>query len=181
VDREHSILLTRYQGNVYAFSMVCPHQRAAVKWLEDQHIFQCTKHKSKYSEGGTYISGRATRSLDRHPLRVANGQVVVDETTLLKEDADAAAWKAAVCRTSRGGWTRQPSPRWPASARFAGGITARAGAAGRFQGYGEAGPKRGRTGERFRPPERVETEKQYVLAAAQSGRGEFARVRRRRH
>ena len=96
VDREHSILLTRYQGNVYAFSMVCPHQRAAVKWLEDQQIFQCTKHKSKYSEGGTYISGRATRSLDRHPLRVANGQVVVAETTLLKEDADAAAWKAAV-------------------------------------------------------------------------------------
>lgn len=96
VDRDHSILLTRFQGKVYAFSMVCPHQRAAVKWLEDKQIFQCTKHKSKYSEAGIYISGRATRSLDRHPLKVVNGQVVVDETVLLKQDADQAAWQAAV-------------------------------------------------------------------------------------
>jgi len=96
VDREHSILLTRYQGKVYAFSMICPHQRAAVKWLEDQQIFQCTKHKSKYSEAGVYISGRATRSLDRHPVKIVNGQVVVDETVLLKQDADQAAWQAAV-------------------------------------------------------------------------------------
>ncbi|NJD11058.1 MAG: Rieske (2Fe-2S) protein [Gemmatimonadetes bacterium] len=96
VDRVHSVMLTRYQGKVYAFSLICPHQRAAVKWLEDQHIFQCTKHKSKYSAAGTYISGRATRSLDRHPVKIADGQVVVDETLLLKQDADQAAWLAAV-------------------------------------------------------------------------------------
>lgn len=96
VDREHSILLTRWQRHVYAFSMICPHQRAAVKWLEGDGVFQCTRHKSKYSGGGVYLSGRATRGLDRHPIRVTDGQVVVDDTVLLKEDVDAAAWQAAV-------------------------------------------------------------------------------------
>jgi Rieske Fe-S protein len=96
VDREHSILLTRWQRHLYAFSMICPHQRAAVKWLEADARFQCTKHKSKYSGAGVYLSGRATRGLDRHPIHVANGQVIVDDTVLLKEDEDAAAWQAAV-------------------------------------------------------------------------------------
>jgi len=96
VDREHSVLLARYHGQVYAFSLICPHQRAAVKWLPDQHVFQCTKHKSKYSEDGSYVSGRATRSLDRHPLKLAGQQVVVDDTVLLKQDGDEAAWRAAV-------------------------------------------------------------------------------------
>jgi nitrite reductase/ring-hydroxylating ferredoxin subunit len=77
VDREHSILLTRYQGNVYAFSMVCPHQRAAVKWLEDQHIFQCTK-ASEVLEAGPASPG-ARPQLNRYPPRVVSG--AVDETT----------------------------------------------------------------------------------------------------
>jgi Rieske Fe-S protein len=98
VDRDHSVLLTRYQGRIYAFSMICPHQRAAVKWLADKQMFQCTKHKSKYSGAGSYISGRATRSLDRHPVKIVNGLVVVDETVLLKEDENQAVWKAAVAQ-----------------------------------------------------------------------------------
>jgi nitrite reductase/ring-hydroxylating ferredoxin subunit len=98
VDREHSVLLARFQDQVFAFSMICPHQRAAVKWLPDQHLFQCTKHKSKYAGDGHYLSGRATRSLDRHPLKVVGMEVVVDEALLLKEDENQAAWQAAVAR-----------------------------------------------------------------------------------
>lgn len=95
IDRDHSVMLTRYHDHVYAFSMICPHQRAAVKWLDDKQIFQCTKHKSKYTEDGIYVSGRATRSLDRFPIRIDGAKVIVDVDNLLREDKDAAGWKAA--------------------------------------------------------------------------------------
>lgn len=95
IDRERDILLTRWDGRLYAFSMICPHQRAAVKWVESGSYFQCTKHKSRYAGDGAYVSGRATRSLDRFAVEVAGGDVSVDTDRLLRQDRDGEAWRAA--------------------------------------------------------------------------------------
>lgn len=46
IDREHDAILARYAGAAYAFSLACPHQRTALKWLGEQERFQCPKHKS---------------------------------------------------------------------------------------------------------------------------------------
>ncbi|HYW09103.1 MAG TPA: Rieske (2Fe-2S) protein [Longimicrobium sp.] len=94
----HSLILARYAGAVYAFSLACPHQRAALRWLGPQGRFQCSKHKSRYRPDGVYVSGRATRGMDRFALRRHEGNVVVDLSRRLREDEEREAWSAALVR-----------------------------------------------------------------------------------
>ena len=96
IDKTRDLILARQSTAVYAFSLACPHQRTALKWLGDQGRFQCPKHKSKYRPDGSYISGRATRSMDRFAIRSDGGNVVVTLSKLFREDRDRAAWSAAV-------------------------------------------------------------------------------------
>jgi nitrite reductase/ring-hydroxylating ferredoxin subunit len=99
IDKEREVILVRWQGAVYAFALSCPHQRTMLKWKEDDGgRFQCPKHKSKYRPDGTFISGRATRGMDRYALQRSAGEVTVDLAKLHKEDEDKAAWDAAVVR-----------------------------------------------------------------------------------
>jgi nitrite reductase/ring-hydroxylating ferredoxin subunit len=96
IDRDAEVIIVRYQGKVYAFSLSCPHQHTALRWEPDNNRFQCPKHHSKYQPDGTFISGRATRSMDRFALRRDGGNVVVDLDKLYREDRDADDWKAAL-------------------------------------------------------------------------------------
>lgn len=96
IDKARDLILARQATAVYAFSLACPHQRTALKWLGDQGRFQCPKHQSKYRPDGSYISGRATRSMDRFAIRSDGGNVVVNLSKLSREDRDRAAWSAAV-------------------------------------------------------------------------------------
>ena len=95
IDRESEVILVRWQGAVYAFSLACPHQNTALRWLASDGRFQCPKHKSKYRPDGSFIEGRATRGMDRFSVRVEDGQVVVDLNALHRQDKDAAGWAAA--------------------------------------------------------------------------------------
>jgi nitrite reductase/ring-hydroxylating ferredoxin subunit len=95
IDREQQVILARFQGHVYAFALACPHQNASVKWLPLDHRFQCTKHDSVYRPDGVYTSGRATRNLDRFPIRRDGESVLVDITKVYHSDTDAAAWNGA--------------------------------------------------------------------------------------
>ena len=95
IDRDAEVILVRYQGKVYAFALSCPHQHTALHWEPDKARFQCPKHHSKYQPDGVYVSGRATRSMDRHALRRDAASVVVDLGRLYREDRDADAWKGA--------------------------------------------------------------------------------------
>ena len=98
IDRDRQIILVRYEGAIYAFALSCPHQNTALKWREEDGRFQCPKHKSKYRPDGTFISGRATRAMDRHALHRDGSAVVVDLDTVYRQDHDAAAWAAALIR-----------------------------------------------------------------------------------
>jgi Rieske Fe-S protein len=95
VDHGASLILVRYSGHVFAFALSCPHQNAAVKWLPKDHKFQCTKHDSEYKPDGVYVTGHATRNLDRFPVHRDGDSVVVDMTKVFHSDSDAAAWAAA--------------------------------------------------------------------------------------
>jgi len=96
IDRDHVVILVRYQARVYAFALWCPHQRTALRWQEEEHRFQCPKHKSTFQPDGAFITGRATRAMDRHPLRREGDTVVVDLSTVLQEDKDRERWGQAV-------------------------------------------------------------------------------------
>lgn len=98
IDKPNEVILARHQGSVYAFALACPHQNTALRWLADEGRFQCPKHKSRYQPDGTFISGRATRNMDRLPIRRDGATVVVDADHVFESDKDQAAWSAAVVK-----------------------------------------------------------------------------------
>ena len=75
--------------------MLCPHENTALKWLPKDGRFQCPKHESRYQPNGTFMSGRATRNMDRLAIRRDGDAVYVDLSHIIKSDTDAAAWAAA--------------------------------------------------------------------------------------
>lgn len=98
IDRDNDVILVRWQNAVYAFALSCPHQNTALRWNGSEARFQCPKHKSQYKPDGTFISGRATRGMDRFSVKRAGGNVVVDLDALHEEDEDASGWAAAVVK-----------------------------------------------------------------------------------
>ena len=95
IDTDNEVILVRFHNVIYAFSLACPHQNTALKWIDDEHHFQCPKHKSTYQPDGTFIEGRATRGMDRYAIRRDGAKVVVDLSTVFEQDKDGAAWSAA--------------------------------------------------------------------------------------
>jgi Rieske Fe-S protein len=98
IDKENEVILVRYQGTMYAFNLSCPHENAALRWRENDRRFQCPRHQSKYQPDGTFISGRATRNMDRLGLRRDGDEVTVDLSRMYRSDTDAAGWAAAAVR-----------------------------------------------------------------------------------
>jgi Rieske Fe-S protein len=95
IDKEESVIVARVQNAAYAFSLACPHQNTALRWDDGEKRFQCPKHHSRYEPDGTFIEGRATRSMDRFAVRVDASKLMVDLDRLYREDEDPALWKAA--------------------------------------------------------------------------------------
>jgi Rieske Fe-S protein len=95
IDKQEQVILVRFQGVVYAFNLSCPHQNTALKWEAADQRFQCPKHKSRYQPDGTFISGRATRGMDRLAIRRDGETVVVNVDAMFEQDKDPAGWTAA--------------------------------------------------------------------------------------
>jgi nitrite reductase/ring-hydroxylating ferredoxin subunit len=95
IDRENDVILVRWKGEVYAFALSCPHQNTALRWRGGDSRFQCPKHKSKYQPDGTFISGRATRNMDRFAIRKNGNSLVVNVAHLYRNDKQAQAWAGA--------------------------------------------------------------------------------------
>jgi len=100
IDTKNQVSLVRFSGMVYAFNLSCPHQNTALKWNDDAKEFQCPKHKSHYKPDGEFISGRATRGMDRLAIRVDGANVVVDVDQMFKEDENKAGWDAAAVKAA---------------------------------------------------------------------------------
>lgn len=95
VDREHQVIVVRWEGRLYAFWLSCPHQRTALRWDQGDARFQCPKHRSKYAPDGLYLEGRATRSMDRYAVALVQGRLEVDTAVLHREDENPGEWTAA--------------------------------------------------------------------------------------
>ena len=95
VDRSAQVILVRMAGKVYAMSLVCPHENAAVRWLPKDGRFQCSKHTSRYTPEGTFTSGRATRNMDRFPVHKDGAQIVVTTDRVFQSDKDPGGWAGA--------------------------------------------------------------------------------------
>lgn len=95
IDRKNDTMVARVGSKVFVFARTCPHQNTALRWNGGDKQFQCPKHGSKYTAEGTFIEGRATRSLDRFAVRKDGATVVVDLDRLYQQDTDADLWQAA--------------------------------------------------------------------------------------
>lgn len=98
IDKDNGVIVTRWQGKVYAFSLACPHQNTAIRWYDKDGMFECPKHHSRFAPDGLYVkdSGRATRGLDRFAIAKDGNNVVVNLDKLYQEDDDESDWKSAV-------------------------------------------------------------------------------------
>ncbi len=96
IDHDNQVILVRYQQKVFAFNLSCPHQNTALHWQPEDGIFQCPKHHSRYQPDGTFISGRATRGMDRFGLRREGANVIVNVAQFYRQDRDAAQWTGAL-------------------------------------------------------------------------------------
>jgi nitrite reductase/ring-hydroxylating ferredoxin subunit len=95
IDRATQVILVRFQGRAYAFNLACPHENTALRWKERDGRFQCPRHESKYLPDGTFVSGRATRNMDRLAIRRDGDRLVVNLDRLYRSDQQPQEWGAA--------------------------------------------------------------------------------------
>jgi nitrite reductase/ring-hydroxylating ferredoxin subunit len=95
IDRQAQVIVVRFNGHAYVFALSCPHQNNALKWVQKDHRFQCTKHDSQYQPDGLYTSGRATRNMDRYAIRRDGDSIFVDLHHWFQSDKDPKGWAAA--------------------------------------------------------------------------------------
>ncbi|HYW32268.1 MAG TPA: Rieske 2Fe-2S domain-containing protein [Gemmatimonas sp.] len=96
IDKKNEVMLCRSGNQLFAFALSCPHQNTALRALGGTAGFQCPKHKSRYKPDGTFISGRATRNMDRLPISRDGDAVAVNVEVAYASDKDAARWTSAV-------------------------------------------------------------------------------------
>jgi Rieske Fe-S protein len=95
IDSKKEVIVARAAGKVYAFELACPHQNTALRWNAKDQKFQCPKHHSRYTPDGTFIDGRATRSMDRFLVKHDGNNLVVNLDKVFESDKDRAGWEAA--------------------------------------------------------------------------------------
>jgi Rieske Fe-S protein len=98
IDRDNDVILVRQASRIYAFSLSCPHENTALRWRQDDLRFQCPRHESKYQPDGTFLTGRATRNMDRFAVRLDGQKVVVDLNKLYRSDQQKSEWDSAVIK-----------------------------------------------------------------------------------
>lgn len=96
IDADNEVILVRWQGLGYAFSLACPHRGTRLEWRADEGRVFCPKHKARFRPDGTHDSGRQTRNLDRYDIRRQGETLVVALDRLHRVDLEPAAWTAAV-------------------------------------------------------------------------------------
>ncbi len=95
VIREGKFYVTRVPEGFFALWWKCPHLGCTVPWKDadpamggppdggdlaftDHGRFNCPCHGSIYNRYGQIIQGPAPRPMDRFPLRIENGKILVD-------------------------------------------------------------------------------------------------------
>ena len=96
IDHDAEVIVVRFHQQAFAFNLACPHENTALRWRAEDTRFQCPRHGSKYQPDGTFMSGRATRNMDRFAVTRLGDNLVVDLNHLYRSDQQGAQWNAAV-------------------------------------------------------------------------------------
>ena len=86
-EGRNSMWLVREDNDeVVAFSPFCTHLGCPYRWDENEDIFKCPCHTATFARNGNVLSGPPPRPLDRFPVRVENGKVLVKPEVIKKEE-----------------------------------------------------------------------------------------------
>lgn len=96
IDAANEVILVRWQGQGYAFSLACPHRGARLEWHADEQRVFCPKHKARFRPDGVHDSGRQSRNLDRYEIRRDGAALIVAHDRVYQVDTNPTAWAAAV-------------------------------------------------------------------------------------
>ncbi len=98
IDRDNQVIVVRIAGQVMAFNLSCPHENSALRWRQEIGRFFCSKHESQYTPTGLFITGRATRHMDRLGVTRSGNDIVVDLSRMFRSDLNPAEYAAAVVK-----------------------------------------------------------------------------------
>lgn len=70
--------LTEVEGEIVALSEVCPHLGCRVPWCDQAGEFECPCHGSYFNRAGDHRKGPSPRGMDRYPVEVVDGKVIID-------------------------------------------------------------------------------------------------------
>jgi cytochrome b6-f complex iron-sulfur subunit len=70
--------LTRVGDEIVALSEKCPHLGCRVPFCESSGQFECPCHGSVFNRIGEFREGPSPRGMDRYPVSVVDGYVVLD-------------------------------------------------------------------------------------------------------
>jgi cytochrome b6-f complex iron-sulfur subunit len=76
--------ITQYQGGLRALYQKCPHLGCRVPFCTTSARFECPCHGSVYNLIGEYIQGPAPRGMDRFPIKIEGGRVIVDTSSVVE-------------------------------------------------------------------------------------------------
>jgi cytochrome b6-f complex iron-sulfur subunit len=76
--------VTQHHGGLRALYQKCPHLGCKVPFCQSSSRFECPCHGSVYNIIGEYIGGPAPRGMDRFPIRIKNGRVMVDTSSVVE-------------------------------------------------------------------------------------------------
>jgi cytochrome b6-f complex iron-sulfur subunit len=78
------VAINRDPDGIYAFSMVCTHLGCTIRWFQNDSMFRCPCHGSRYLRDGVRFYGPAPRPLDNFQISLApDGTLVVDRSKIV--------------------------------------------------------------------------------------------------
>lgn len=83
IEGRNSVWLVRGDNDeVTAFNKSCTHLGCPYAWSEQENKFKCPCHTATFAMTGEVLSGPPERPLDRFPVKVENGMVLVKPETI---------------------------------------------------------------------------------------------------
>ncbi len=76
--------LTTINGEITALYWKCTHLGCRVPWCDTSGQFECPCHGSVFNRAGDYRAGPAPRGLDRFPIEIQDGIVLIDTSTIIE-------------------------------------------------------------------------------------------------
>jgi menaquinol-cytochrome c reductase iron-sulfur subunit len=72
-----AFVLTEDGRDFIAMSNICTHLGCRVRWIAEREQFLSPCHNGVFDKQGNVVSGPPPRPLDRYPVKVENGQILI--------------------------------------------------------------------------------------------------------